>query len=236
LKSVVTNMKLFCLSPLLLAAVSANQYDPTNVRKKGANQRALKGSSGSKGSGSRSKSGSKGKCKDFTGAYDVIESASSVVSSDATDVAKIAFTCFDNEEDWDNFEDIVFWGVGRRNLGEKKEEERMLNGHPYPHFDDLEGIEQLCYFEAIGFTGGSSQGIHNYGYAAITTVEKAEEHFFGDDDDDDDLDDELVPYSQNCAFTTFATEYFVSGFMVKDNVLSVFTENPFPYFAHKTTK
>ena len=221
-------MKLLCLSPfLLLAAVSANQYE--------ADLRGLKSHSGSK-SKSKSKSGSKGKCKDFTGAYDVIESASSVVVSDATDVAKIAFTCFDNEEDWDNFEDIVFWDF-RRNLGEKKEEERMLNGHPYPHFDDFEGIEQLCYFEAIGFTGSSSQGTHNYGYAAITTIEKAEEYFGDDDDDDDDdLDDELVPYSQNCAFTTFATQYFVQGFMVKDNVLSVFSENPFPYFAHKTTK
>jgi len=64
-------MKLLCLSPfLLLAAVSANQYEP-EIRglKKGGKTRALKGSSGSKGSGSKSKSksGSKNVCsEDFS--------------------------------------------------------------------------------------------------------------------------------------------------------------------------
>jgi hypothetical protein len=61
-------MKLLCLSPfLLLAAVSANQYEP-EIRglKKGGKTRALKSHSGSK-SKSKSKSGSKNVCsEDFS--------------------------------------------------------------------------------------------------------------------------------------------------------------------------
>lgn len=235
-------MKLYVL-PLLFASVSAgglkkNPYDSD------APVRELKSGSGKSKSGSgKSKSGS-GKCGDFTGMYDIIESAThaSFGGLGATDTGKLALTCFDNQHDWDNFEEFAILGPARRALTEVKGRKLLFFDDA---FDESDVIEQICYFEAMGFPESKNgTAIHNYGYAIVGQFGPINVEFDGYDDEDELVEDlpEIEPYLNNCGFfTDFVTGdagVYTEGIQLKNGVVAVFTEGNlgfYPYFAHKVS-
>ena len=153
----------------------------------------------------------------------------------ATDTAKISFLCFDDEDEFDDWECLL--NNCRRNLKELSENAKRLGGGR-----NLEH-SQVCYFEFLGFpdihrrrdlkdataldTGGRKlqPGVHNAGIAYVYE----EDHPIKEgkdvcavyfDDDDNYLD-----------LNAYALE-------VRKGVLSIQSEvdpEGFPYFAFKTT-
>lgn len=159
----------------------------------------------------------------------------------ATDTAKISLLCFDDEEEFDDWECVL--NDCRRNLKELSENAKSLGGgrnlhdHPYPP-------SQVCYFEYLGFpdferrrdlkdakaldTGDRKlyHGVHNAGLAYVYK----EDHPFkeGKDICVAYFDDE----DNYWGLDAYALE-------VRKGVLAIHSpelDTEFPYFGFKTTK